>query len=412
MIQEFVVPSERDGKAFLHKQHIPKATMEQIKHLTNNTSLSHVRFMPDCHYSAGCCVGMTSKLGLEIQPWVIGSDIGCGILTYPLPDVDLVHFDFAKIDCDIRARVPIGSSVHKRAIITKADWLVVFQEAQQTLSQFVSAYRTAQPLAVKPRTTPRYDMKHLLAVCRKIGADFSDLEVSMGTLGGGNHYLELNVPAGQSPQVCQELYLTVHCGSRTFGQAACKYHTGKMAKGKSLTGEQAWDYYFDLILCQHLAMHNRRIILREMAQTIVPNHEVQMSKVIESIHNYIDFKDQIVRKGAIAISSDNLSIVSLTMRDGLWLCRSIDDNDVQEDWNRSAPHGLGRDFGRGEASSRLNLEEYQRSMQGIYSTSVVAATLDESPAAYKNMSLVEQAVKDRLVIEQHLTPVMNIKALS
>jgi len=164
---------------------------------------------------------------------------------------------------------------------------------------------------------------------------------------------------------------------------------------------------------------NRRLILRSILCVLADVEKeagiscsvLSTGRTVESIHNYVDFADMILRKGAVSLSTERLSIISLNMRDGLWLCKARSEDDGAE-WNHSGPHGLGRQFGRAEAASRLNLADFQAEMEGVYSTSVVQQTLDESPMAYKPCCMIQAAVADRVEIMHHLRPILNIKALS
>jgi tRNA-splicing ligase RtcB len=173
-----------------------------------------------------------------------------------------------------------------------------------------------------------------------------------------------------------------------------------------LTGEKAFDYFYDAILCKCYAQLNRRVILRNILRVL--NLEYDEGQIIETIHNYIDFEDFIIRKGAIAARKDQLCIVSLNMKEGILLCKGKGN----EDWNYSCAHGLGRTSSRAEAVKRLTMSQFEADMSGVYSSSVVRETLDEAPRAYKDSKMVIQLIEQSVEIIDQLRPILNIKATS
>lgn len=264
----------------------------------------------------------------------------------------------------------------------------------------------------------------------------------MGTLGGGNHFIEVN----RSEETNLE-YLTVHSGSRNLGQKVCKYHQDIIFNGRNidwdefddkvkkfkrnrknkkdikkyqdelrkelfsnrhpdyLIDDEAINYYFDMIFCQKYALVNREIIIEYVLEYL--GLEFEPIKKIESIHNYIDFNDFIIRKGAIRAQEGKKCIISLNMRDGILLCQGKGN----EDWNLSSAHGAGRVLTRQQAQGKLSLKKFEKEMNdsGVYSTSVNKNTIDESPDCYKDTDLIKELIEPSVEILEQLKPILNIK---
>ena len=260
---------------------------------------------------------------------------------------------------------------------------------------------------------------------------------SLGTLGGGNHFIELDISKSTD-----DVYLTIHCGSRNFGHKIAKYYQDKakqyyeryrkdMVKNiinntqpaerssmldkfknenaeidKSLLwieGEDLQNYIIDMQTAQEFAGLNHQIIFKEIQEQIGWNEPLE---IIVSNHNYIEFKEDkfIIRKGAVNADKDKLLIIPLNMRDGVLICKGKGNND----WNSTSPHGAGRSMSRKAAQANISIEEYKASMEGIYSTCINENTLDEAPAAYK--SSIEDYISDTVDIIDRLYPVYNFKA--
>lgn len=439
-----------DSKIFLDRHMLDKGTMTQIREIIHHPSVHQSRFMPDCHRGKGCCVGFTSQLNERVVPKYIGGDIGCGILTYPIGSLIDTN-DLPDIDLKIRHLVPMGTFTTEKSkplfdnsIISDQDILWVCEQSYLEGSLFAKMYKNKYN---KKLNCPIYDKIWFENLCSKCGIDFDYVLRSIGTLGGGNHFIELNRGSLPNSEQLQD-FVTIHCGSRSLGDKVCMYHQNKISdtyhfdykdfkdkiknferKSKVtkerkqyedslikafkdakhtdyLEDEEAYEYFFDMIFCQKLAQLNRRLILRRILAVIQIDYDTE--KIIESIHNYIDFNDFVLRKGAISAHNNRLCIVSLNMRDGIMLCTGKGNSD----WNYSSAHGSGRLYARNEVAHKVKMHQFQESMKDIFSTSVVPETLDECPMAYKDTEIIKQALNNTVAIMSQLRPILNIKAVN
>lgn len=385
---------------------IEDAALFQIHNLLAQPAFSEckVRIMPDVHAGAGCVIGFTADLGDKVIPNVVGVDIGCGMLTVSLGDRDI---DFNKLDSVIRNKVPSGLNVHEKDLL---------------------------------RFHEMYDL-----ICYDKLKNLDWLERSLGTLGGGNHFIEID----QGDDGCK--YLVIHTGSRNLGKQVADYYQSvainringnkEELKNKTnqiirdykehgrekeieqaikeirksfsnvekmpnelcyLEGQDRLNYLHDMEICQKFAIRNRATI----AAIICEAMEWPISDNFETIHNYIDIELNIIRKGAISAEKDKKVIIPINMRDGC----IIGIGKGNEDWNFSAPHGAGRIMSRMEAKKKIPLEEYRNSMTGIFTTSVSEDTLDECPMAYKPMDEIIKNIEPTIEIQEIIKPVYNFKA--
>lgn len=383
---------------------VEEKALQQIKTLCEHPAFSDckVRIMPDVHAGAGCVIGFTADLGDKVIPNIVGVDIGCGMRTTRIMDK---HIDFDRLDNVIRKNVPSGMNVHS---IKTAD-------LRNNYKMFC--------------------MEHL--------KNIDWLEASLGTLGGGNHFIEVDVDdLGNS-------YLVIHTGSRNLGKQVCEYYQNyaisklvgkdhlneeikKMISEYKEQGREAeiekaiatlkkqaklfdipndlcylegmgrWDYLYDMRVCQKFAIRNR-----EMIEEIIFDHMGwERGESFETIHNYIEHESNIVRKGAISAKKGERVLIPMNMRDGC----IIGIGKGNEDWNFSAPHGAGRIMSRNAARENISMEEYKSSMKDIYSTCVNKSTIDESPMAYKPMEEIVENIKDTVEIERIIKPIYNFKA--
>lgn len=368
-----------------------------------------VRIMPDVHAGAGCVIGFTADLGEKVIPNIVGVDIGCGMLTVELGNIDL---DLATVDQIIRAKVPSGRNVHE-----------------------------GRPFA--------FDRLKELRCYREL-KDTKRLERSIGTLGGGNHFIEVDVDEDGTK------YLIIHTGSRNLGKQVAEYYQNlaiEIMQGKDelyakqeqliaeykaqgrrkeiqkaikelhrkfnpnplnipkdlcyLTGKYREDYLHDMEICQHFASLNRYHI----ANTIVGDlfgADIAYWKLpmFETIHNYIEFGTNMVRKGAISAKAGEPLLIPINMRDGCILGKGKGN----DDWNCSAPHGAGRIMSRSKAKEIVSLKEFEDSMQGIFTTSVGQSTIDEAPMVYKPMAEIVENIADTVEIVKIIKPIYNFKA--
>jgi tRNA-splicing ligase RtcB len=363
-----------------------------------------VRIMPDVHAGKGCVIGFTADLGDKVIPNIVGVDIGCGMLTVCLGKTTI---PLDSLDAVIRDRVPFGKNVHEGRMF-------------------------------------KFDKPQDLRCFREL-KDTKRIERSVGSLGGGNHFIEVDVDTvGNS-------YLVIHTGSRNLGKQVAELYqnlafelmSGKevlftaqdaliaeyKAQGRRdeiqaalkeikkqfvvkgvdipkdlcyLTGKYRDDYLHDMKICQEYAVENRAAIARIVLGAL----DIGVEDRFETIHNYIDMDSNIVRKGAIRAKKGEKVLIPINMRDGCILGVGKGN----DDWNQSAPHGAGRLMSRTKAKAELSLAEYQNTMSGIFSTSVNADTLDEAPMAYKPIQEIVDCIAETVDVVSILKPIYNFKA--
>lgn len=416
--------------------YIEEACTSQIISFLNHPVFTNaVAIMPDTHAGKGSVVGFTMPMTEKIIPNVIGVDISCGMLTFnigsnlPLPLQELDH--------KIRQRIPFGFDVNEKSVIDFAKQFP-WKKANTTAQKFALAYQEKFGSGI---SLPHFDFSWFEQKCKSIGCDLGRAIKSLCSLGGGNHFVELGTSSKG------DYWLTIHTGSRNFGKCICEYwqniavknlkSIGKTSrkseidelkcrlKGKELfnaiktlkeqepvslnfsdelcflEGENAQAYLFDMVFSQIYAQENRKLIFQKIAEIF--NAEPLDS--FETIHNFIDFEDFIIRKGAIRSYENERMIIPFNMRDGILVCTGKSNSE----WNYSAPHGAGRLMSRAQAKKNLKLEEFESQMEGIFSTSVNYSTLDEAPNAYKDPATIEEAIGPTAIIIDRLTPVMNMK---
>ncbi|AYV80683.1 MAG: hypothetical protein Harvfovirus4_47 [Harvfovirus sp.] len=395
-------PAPLDAIIYLDEEQIEPDTFKQITSMIKNPVIKKARFMPDVHPGMGCCVGFTAELTDKIIPRIIGGDIGCGVLTYSLDNHKFRRGKYEKkFDNVIQNVIPMGNghaNVHPERIIQEEQYDDYFLKATITAKKFAENYWNHFAVDILPNM-PEYSTKYMKKLCEKVSSSYEYDLRSMGTLGGSNHFIEV----GECETV---MYFTVHTGSRNIGSKICRYHQDKMDNNKLpyLDGKDAYEYYFDMIFAQMYAMMNRRAILSHILVhlDLVYNEE----KITESVHNYIDFEDMIMRKGAIPARKDQNCIVALNMRDGILLCRGKGN----ADWNNSAAHGCGRIVSRKKAERKFSLKQYKESMKDVYSTCINLGTIDEAPNAYKDTDMIISSLGDTIDILHHIKPTLNVKA--
>lgn len=377
---------------------------EQIKTVCDTEAFasSKIRIMPDVHAGKGCTIGTTMTVTDKIVPAMVGVDIGCGMYTVYLGSIDI---DFEKVD-EAAHCIPCGRNV----------W-----ESRQE----------------------GFDLTQLRC-CRSL-RDTERLERSLGTLGGGNHFIEIDEDADGGK------YLVIHSGSRNLGtqvaefyqQQAVDLNVGKEAYLRQreeiirtykeqdrrseiqatltaldkefqtkkpalprdlcfLYGSFMEDYLHDVDICQKFAERNRA----KMAQIILDRCGWTDLETFQTIHNYIDVNEMVLRKGAVSAKAGEKLLVPINMRDGSLICIGKGN----ADWNCSAPHGAGRLMSRSAAFERLTMAEYEAEMAGIYSTCVVPDTLDESPMVYKSMDEIVENIEPTADILCRIKPIYNFKA--
>lgn len=381
---------------------VDETSIAQVIELCNQgfVSGSKIRMMPDIHAGAGCTIGTTMTIKDKVCPNLVGVDIGCGMYTLQLKEK---HIEFGKLDEIIRQYIPSGFNVR------------------------VTAHR----LAEQTRLSELRCLKHI---------NRDRAEMSIGTLGGGNHFIEVDKDDEDS------LYLVIHSGSRHLGKEVANYYQNlgyeklnccdeneikTLVKTLKATGKQQQieaeikklksvkrtnipkdlayvegtdfdDYLHDMEIVQEFAMLNRRA----MADVIIRQMKLHVVDEFTTTHNYIDIQNHILRKGAVSAETGEKLLIPINMRDGSLLCVGKGN----EDWNCSAPHGAGRLMSRAAAKESFTVSEFKNQMRGIYTTSVNSSTLDECPMTYKSINDIVDNIGPTAEIIKIIKPVYNFKA--
>ncbi|MBQ6500856.1 MAG: RtcB family protein [Mogibacterium sp.] len=381
---------------------IEEEAIEQIRRMCDYeiTRGSRIRIMPDVHAGKGCTIGTTMTIIDKAVPNVVGVDIGCGMYTVKLGKADI---DFEKVD-----------------------------EACHIISSGFDTW---------DRVMWPFDLTELR--CYRELKDAKRLNRSLGTLGGGNHFIEIDEAADGTK------YLVIHSGSRNLGTQVAMFYqhlaidlnhgkeeylakreqiieeykaAGRKSEIQAALNDLKWekrdsdvpddlcylygkyldDYLHDVEICQAFA----RLSREKMAEVILGHTGLKAQEAFHTIHNYIDTDEMILRKGAIAAHEGELVLIPINMRDGSVLATGKGN----PEWNYSAPHGAGRIMSRSKAKDAIGLDEYRKAMEGIYTTSVSAETLDEAPMAYKSLGDIIDVIEESVNVIEVLKPVFNYKA--
>jgi len=368
---------------------IDDTTKQQIYGFLNHPAFAHtyIAIMPDCHAGAGAVIGFTAKMNDYVIPNVVGVDIGCGVLAIELADVETI--DLTKLDNFIRENIPSGFSI---------------RDPQQKMI-----------CGATPNELVAYNMRASISdITLRTNQSFNKVVGSLGTLGGGNHFIEI---------ACTDngkYWLLIHSGSRNFGLKIAQYHQqqAKSLLKKMFAGADAYkdleylpvdnggrEYLADMMVAQEYAALNR-ILMGEIITGKFFGLPFATLNSIDTVHNYIKPKDRIIRKGAVSAHEGEKLIIPFNMRDGSMLCTGKGNSK----WNYSAPHGAGRILSRKKAKATLDIAEFTSEMKGIFSTSISEDTLDESPMAYKDKDIIINAIEETVTIDAFLKPVYNFKA--
>lgn len=354
------------NKAVVYAKNLDDETIRQIKELCDQEFLkeSVIRIMPDVHAGKGCTIGTTMTIKNKVVPNMVGVDIGCGMEVSVLANKNI---NLAELDKVIRKLIPSGFNIRKSPHPYVKD--IPFNKLKAK--------------------------KHL---------DIERGKLSIGTLGGGNHFIEINKDNKGI------LYLVIHSGSRNLGNQVADYYQ-KLAMSKQpklprdlayLEGAAFADYIHDMQIMQEYAVINRKAIV----DVIVKEIGLVVTEQFTTIHNYIDIKNMILRKGAISAQKGEKVIIPINMRDG----SIIAIGKGNKNWNYSAPHGAGRVMSRKQAKDKLNLQEFKEEMKNVYTTCVNKSTLDEAPMAYKPIEEILDAIHDTVDIIDIIKPIYNFKA--
>jgi RNA-splicing ligase RtcB len=450
-----------------------ETTEEQIREIADHEAFQNpIRVMPDCHAGAGAVIGFTMPISRRVVPNTVGVDIGCGMSALRLGqpefhlDVNLEQSEktLQMIDDKVRDAVPMGRNVYD---FEEQDYHIVndfpWDDCQATLKAFAENHEWMDLDAAD--WFNGYGKDYFTGVCQRIGYDSSRAINSLGTLGGGNHFIEIS-----RSQAFDDLWVVVHSGSRGIGLSIAQHWQDKATDYTSarkniedvpkdvrpylkdnwkpdadairedfegeeiqevfdsvsqaiqeygpstdnrntdldyLEGDEAVGYVIDMIFAQRYASESRKQMCGKVAEAVgVGDEPMAEEDFIESTHNYIDFRDGVIRKGATRAHEGERLIIPFNMRDGTIVCRG----QGNDEWNRSAPHGAGRRMSRTRAFEELSLKEFEDAMSDVFSTSVTEETLDEAPMAYKDTAVVESVIDESAEIIDRWMPVLNIKA--
>jgi tRNA-splicing ligase RtcB len=377
--------SGRYGSAIVFTDSIEDTAASQIKQIVEHpvSKDSHIRIMPDVHAGLGCVIGYTAKLGDMVIPNLIGVDIGCGVLAFCFDFMSFYESDFLNLERIIRENIPSGTNIKSQL----SKYLEVVSEKYMQID--FNAFK-----------------KNLIKISKKTNQNINYILNSIGSLGSGNHFIEIDAT---KDKVC----FVVHTGSRNFGLNIAKYHQKKAKKRSKeklpsgmeyLLGADAKEYMEDMKTAQIFAKLNRYVILFTIIEQFGLDKRFE---IVESVHNYINFDDNIIRKGAISAHKDEKVIIPINMADGIVVGKG---KGIAE-WNFSAPHGAGRIMSRKQAKNLLDLEDFKSSMSGVFSCSVNKKTIDESPMAYKSKEYLLSYLKKIIDIEFIAKPIYNFKAV-
>lgn len=399
---------------------LDKATEDQIKAIVNHPAMTNpIVAMPDCHAGASnAVIGFTMKLGDKIIPNTVGKDINCGMLHHKFCDtgtMDYIVSNWKKFDDIVRSKVPMGMRVDEFPHYT-------MQNVQLLIQWDITSKLNKNNLA-NPMFKPAIDKA--LEFCNNEGSfkkyldmvemDHDRFTKAIGSLGSGNHFLEYSRDKNGFG------HFVIHTGSRNFGSKVADYYT-KLARSKLeatgltydfslaesayLEGDDAIEYLASMMIAESYAFANRDSIMQRILESVreLGCHPIHAGSQ-QCVHNYINFDDGIIRKGAISAKKDEFLIVPLTPKDGIL----IGYGKGNADWNYSAPHGAGRVLGRMEAIRTYTQEQADDVMKNVFASS---RPIDESPLAYKNAEMIKEAVIPTMVITEQLFPIINMKAKS
>ena len=382
---------------------IEEAALQWIKEQCDHPAFEGVRIvqMPDVHAGNSCNVGTTYKIMEYVNPDHVGTDIGCTISMHKL-SATIDPEDFALLDYRIREAIPTGTELCAKNSINEKDLFRFLN------SQYQKARSNAPDLI---NETGRIDARFVSDFCRRIKMQEGIFYKSIGTLGGGNHFIEYG-----EDTMSGDGWLTIHCGSRNLGvKIAGHWHNiAQNPKRAQYTGYLWGDalngYLSDMVIAQAYAIYNHTVIRDRIFALLKKLCKAKCTESIFTTHNYIamDESRPILRKGAIDVSKGRKVCIPFNMRDGIAICMGKGN----EQWLCSAPHGAGRSLSRNQAKKQIALSDFEDSMKGIYSSSVCEETLDESPQAYKPTDEILMLITPTVNVLSIIKPRLNIKNIS
>jgi len=359
------------GTAIIYNDHVEKTALDQIKALLDTRLAvdANIRVMPDIHAGIGCVIGTTMQIHDAVCPNLVGVDIGCGVLATSLGQDEI---DPVMLDRFTRKQIPSGFKTH---------------------AEHKEPHEFAQSLKLEE-----------MVCADSLDADFERAYRSIGTLGGGNHFIEIAVGADDTK------WLIAHSGSRNIGYQVANHYQELAERTctdevpfelKYLTGTAMENYLADMAHMQRFARVNREAITRDIVDFLGRPHVPG----IHTVHNYVD-DAMMLRKGAVSAHAGEQFIIPFNMADGSLLCAGKGN----AEWNFSAPHGAGRTMSRSAARKALTMADFRSRMKDIYSTSVHPETLDEAPAAYKDAGTIEHLMEPTATVVDCLKPIYSFKA--
>ena len=386
--------------AEIFTENIEDAALQWVREQCDHPAFEGVRIlqMPDVHAGNACNVGTVYRIGAYVNPDHVGVDIGCTISMHRL-SAAMNPDDFALLDHRIRETVPTGTEICEKNSINE-------KELFRFLNSRYQKARSAAPDLIND--APRIDARFISDFCRRIKLQEGIFYKSIGSLGGGNHFIEYG-----EDEESGEGWLTIHCGSRNLGVKVAN-HWHNIANNPKraqyigyLWGDALKGYLSDMIIAQAYAIFNHDTIRDRIFTILKKLCKAKCAESIYTTHNYILVTDEypMLRKGAIEASEGRKVCIPFNMRDGIAICRGKGN----EQWLDSAPHGAGRKVSRNQARKQIPLSEYEASMSGIFSTSVCAETLDESPQAYKSSEEILSLITPTVDIISFVKPKFNIK---
>lgn len=386
--------------AEIFTDNIEESALNWICSLCNHPAMAGVPIvqMPDVHAGNSCNVGTAYPIGAYVNPDHVGVDIGCTISMHKL-STTVNSDDYALLDHRIREVIPTGINICAKNSLNEKELFKFLN------SQYQKA-RSAAPDLINE--APRIDARFISDFCRRIKLQEGIFYKSLGTLGGGNHFIEY----GEDEQ-SGEGWLTMHCGSRNIGVKVAN-HWHNIANNPKraeyvgfLWGEALNGYLSDMIIAQAYALYNHLIIRDRIFAILRKLCKAKSTESIFTTHNYISVSDDrpMLRKGAIAASEGRKVAIPFNMRDGIAICIGKGN----EQWLNTAPHGAGRIMSRAQAKKNIALEDFEKSMSGIFSTSICEGTLDESPMAYKPTDEILELIKPTVEVISFVRPKLNIK---
>lgn len=386
--------------AEIFTDNIEEPALDWLNELCDHPAMKDVPIvqMPDVHAGNNCNVGTAYPIGMYVNPDHVGVDIGCTISMHRLSAPVKSEY-FPILDHRIREAIPMGTEICAKNSLNEKDLFRFLN------SQYQKARSTAPDLI---NEAPRIDARFITDFCRRIKLQVGIFYKSIGTLGGGNHFIEYG-----EEETSGEGWLTIHCGSRNLGvKIANHWHNiaqnPKRAKYIGFLWSDALKGYLsDMVIAQAYALYNHQIIRNRIFAILGKLCKAKCAESISTTHNYISMTDKrpMLRKGAIDASEGRKVVIPFNMRDGIAICVGKGN----EQWLNTAPHGAGRIMSRTQAKKQIGMDDYRQTMSDVFSTSICEATLDESPMVYKPTEEILELVKPTVDIISMIKPKLNIK---